>query len=121
MKANELRIGNYFIDEVQNENTISAYYIHELEMFNNSPKYRTVSKYFKAIDLSEEWLIKLGFEQHTSNPFWFRKKQLCISVIGKVELISWDMHIFKIDTEIKYIHQLQNLYFSLTQEELIIE
>lgn len=107
MKANELRIGNYFkvgqsIHQVEIEN-IKAY------------------KLFEPIPLTEEWLDKFGFDKHSINPFWFRKKQLCISLVGKIELISWDMQIFKIDTEIKHVHQLQNLYFALTGCELEIK
>jgi len=72
----------------------------------------------KPILLSEDRFLKLGFDKHSVNPFWYRKKNLCISILGKVELISWDMQIFKIDTNIEFLHTLQNFYFLLNREEL---
>jgi len=118
LKANELRSGNFFINELGHIDKISAYYIHELEMFNNNPRYRSISKHFKPVLLNEELFLALGFEKHSTNPFWFRKRNLCISLVGCVELISWDMQIFKIDTKIDFAHQLQNLYQLLYNEEL---
>lgn len=118
MNAKELRIGNYVYGQwnkllKQNKGERTELRIIENVNLQSAKKY-------DFIKINEDWLLKLGFEKHSVNPFWFRKKHLCISVGGKVELISWDMQVFKIDTEIKYVHQLQNLYFALTGEELKI-
>ena len=114
MKANELRIRNYVIDNRDDSiHKVTGGTIHSYEFSNKD--------ILKPIPLTEDWLLKFGFDKHSINPFWFRKKQLCISLVGKVELTSWDMQIFKIDTEINHVHQLQNLYFALTGCELEIK
>jgi len=61
----------------------------------------------EPIILSEEILLKCGFEKHASNPFWFFKNMICISLVGKIELLSLDRQIFKLPEETKYLHELQ--------------
>lgn len=108
MDANELRIGNYAIYG----GNITQMNVGEFIHFVRFPET------YSPVLLTEEWLLKLGFSKHSTNPFWFRKKQICISLVGAIELISWDMQIFKIDTKVNHVHQLQNLYLALTGEEL---
>ena len=74
-----------------------------------------------AIELTEDILLKCGFERHSTNHFWFRYGFFCISILGYVELISWDMKVFKIDVKITYLHELQNVIFALTQKELTVQ
>lgn len=105
MKANELRIGNLLQGY---SGQLFEITIDDLMIIENGDSKA------KPIPLTEEWLLKFGFVKHSSNPFWFKKDDLCVSLVGKVELISWDMQIFRIDAEIKSAHQLQNLYFALT-------
>ena len=107
MKAQELRIGNWVLDEF---NLLVEF---DIDCFVNYTQGK-----FKPIPLTEEWLIRLGFEEHSLNPYWFNKGIICISIVHKVELISWDRQIFKLDIEINHVHQLQNLYFALTNTEL---
>lgn len=110
MKANELRFGNYY-DNNGRLKIVTPNTILELAISDRS--------WIKPIPLTEEWLLKFGFERHSSNPFWFKKLQVCVSLVGVIELISWDMQVFKVDNEIQYVHQLQNLYYALTGEELV--
>ena len=72
----------------------------------------------QPIPLTEEILLKFGFEkQHNEDDFdyWFKK--------GFCDDILWEhsegfCHSLNYGGDIKYVHQLQNLYFSLTGEEL---
>ena len=123
MNATTLRIGNYHyyhmvdkLDDRKEWDEICTIDAEDL-VWLSSEKGKKDTDY-KPIPLTEEWLLEFGFEKHSSNPFWFRKKQLCISVLGAIELISWDMNVFKIDTKAEHVHTLQNLYFALTGEEL---
>lgn len=66
------------------------------------------------IEINEEWLIKLGFIQDG------------LFVYGKLRLeLGYNYIKVYYDTELNkkfetlYLHQLQNLYFSLTGKELI--
>ena len=123
IKANELRIGNLFIEE--NSNKI-------IEVIGLDKKTVVFSWKFlyqwqaKPIPLTEEWLLKFGFENvHTD---WFYKDiaktnsyQFCFNIClsnGKITLDSGfdENSIIKL----KYVHQLQNLYFALTGAELTV-
>ena len=128
MKAEELRIGNYIIShsitmyEVLGINDfkhgIGARNLETSEIFGVSPD----TSY--GIPLTEEWLLKLGFERHKDVRYFYDKDLLTVSVEtgphnpkGCVYFNSW--RILKKKPE--YVHQLQNLYFALTGEELKIK
>ena len=109
MKANELRIGNFVYDAWSNE----IFCLDALEF-----KVRLLSDLkdnkLEPIELTEEWFIKFGFEEeidgYSLNPL----------TIGKY----WIRHNFQqliTTSELKYVHQLQNLYFALTGNELKIK
>jgi len=71
----------------------------------------------KPIPLTEEWLVKFGFE---SNPYQdrYENKSIhieCNKLRGKTEL--WIERM----PHIKYIHQLQNLYWVLCGKELTLK
>ena len=115
LKANELRIGNYLngkqghviITEIRENNIVK---IHD----NTSSFY--VGTCLKPITLTEEWLIKFGFE-------WNGNKFLTIFTPCGKAFVYLEDNFFKfvnvtIEIPIKYVHQLQNLYFALTGEEL---
>jgi hypothetical protein len=104
MKAQELRIGNYLKkDVVVKIDARSIFDIWE------------ETKEYQPILLTEEWLLRFGF---VSNPYQDRYENKSIHVQcnktrGVTELWIENM------PHIKYVHQLQNLYFALTGEELI--
>lgn len=78
---------------------------------------------FEPIELSEDTLLNNGFKKR--GMFWF---DLYLDEITKLTLgwhpdgrIDFEMSINKICfdiSHIKYLHQLQNLYFTLTNKEL---
>lgn len=110
MKANELRIGNLVISPIQGESEINARGI----------QWQTVKKgYYKPIPLTEEWLIKFGFEYRRLTGYYVKNDFYCFfgdtdETRGKIIFASnFRKRIF-----IQYVHQLQNIYFALTNEEL---
>ena len=127
IKANELRIGNFIeydgrifqIDTISNEfptlNT-DEFGIGVVDWNNIQP-----------IPLTEEWLLNFGFgiDEEYDNTFIDNT-----SLKNEIIRVSIDSHYFTIDLfcgqvleipNIKYVHQLQNLYFALTGEELTIK
>ena len=77
---------------------------------------------YRAVPITEEWLIKFGFKSQSSA--WFEKDQL-LFLFGYTDSFGHYLHFAESDrtivgTGIKYVHQLQNLYYSLTGEELEI-
>ena len=70
---------------------------------------------FVAIPLTEEWLIDLGFRKdEETNYRWFMEDWLAYDLDDNCIRIadSWEFG------KRKYVHELQNLFFALTGEEL---
>jgi len=123
MKENELRIGNWVIyqdevDKVRYELEFSIGHFMGIFEKNYGPP--------EPIPLTEEWLLKLGFEKDKEEkwefsipgmPYVWRKE----SPTADQPFTIWyryDKEELCISCEGKYVHQLQNLYFALTGEEL---
>ncbi len=95
MKANELRIGNYVYDNLGGVLKIKGISLDS-----------TLS-HIKPIPLTEEWLFKFRLMSiKTELGFWNNGDAIYFS------------YGFEKSIELKYVHQLQNLYFALTGEEL---
>ncbi len=103
MKATELRIGN-IVNYCNSVKQLDA------ELFLQLLKYTTP---FEPITLTEEWLLKFGFVDRGLGDF--RRSWLHLI---RNSSTSFETNCFFV--KIKYIHQLQNLYFALTGEELTI-
>ena len=129
MEANDLRIGNFITSDYDELSIVSKIESKEFNTYNGCEYERIICKRnntssdfiivhddnWKPIPLTEEWLLKFGFV----------KKEIGYSKLTSMEecfLISFGKHIningVKFNNEIKYVHQLQNLYFALTGEEL---
>lgn len=109
MKAQELRIGNFydhngFVNEAT-PNTIEEVWIAE-------------RSWVKPIPLTEEWLLKFGFLKDLENDIFLNINAYAFLYWqnNRVELLDNDNN-FMI-SHCDYVHQLQNLYFALTGEEL---
>ena len=114
MEAKELRIGNLF-------RFISTNYIEYVsEIKTNGLKTAIINnvsiKDTEPIPLTEEWLVKFGFEklEGWDDMFYFQ--------ISGFQIYEYNVSGYEYDGfNIKYLHQLQNLYFALTNEELTIK
>jgi hypothetical protein len=105
MKANELRLGNLVLNGGSNIKDITPQTISD---FDNK------LIVLNPILLTEEWLIKLGFIKHVNQSIWY--------TLNKVDVWFFDgKYVNDIDVEINFVHELQNLYFALTNEELQIK
>lgn len=114
MKAEELRIGNYYAiaenDGIKYKQV--KWLINSSNGFFSGDDNLTYAA--KSIPLTEEWLRRFEYD--------------------KTNEIEWQGHYHQIEElsqglftdkrygiVIKYVHQLQNLYFALTGEELKIK
>ena len=70
----------------------------------------------EPIPLTEDWLLKFGFEKDNE---YYSKGTKHYHLPSK-SFYSGNDHVSggNVDARIKYVHQLQNLYFALTGEEL---
>ena len=139
INANELRIGNLLMFTKLKENTELQMEGHHIASAGTDIKW--LNYFFEPITLTEKWLLKFGFVIDGSNYFFdfidedninrtmAIETTIGIDDIGTIEIgilstkfdqggaIDDTMNYCKLK-HIKYVHQLQNLYFSLTGEEL---
>lgn len=117
MKVEELRIGNYYA--IALEEGIAYKRVKELcvnEFGNYSSEGHNLELAAKPIPLTEDKLLSLGFTTYKDyGEFEKGIIELKYCVEG-----CWSLYYYKhqISTEIEYVHQLQNLYYELTGEEL---
>jgi len=152
MKANELRLGNWVL-HITEPYQIRPYDFSEVN--KDGDAYWTI----EPIPLTEEWLVKFGFEKKTETSWkgngydfqpetsktiqqdyyldgfifrfetwsyrkteqdeWINELSTCIGMNdGWYKKVSCDKSPWY---EIKYVHQLQNLYFALIGNELTIK
>lgn len=123
MEANELRIGNYVIyggSEVKMN-------INEFIHFVRFPET------YEPIPLTEEWILKLGLKRggYDMIEVWHPDKPRFV-MVGYLDdeedndYIGWNYNhegtteeeYGSSRIEIRYVHQLQNLYFALTGDDL---
>ena len=118
MNAKELRIGNYFIEE--RSNTLIK--VIGLDIDNTitfSGKFETEWKAVPII-LTKEWLKKFGFEKKEifkgikSGVFNLNSFEIGMTGDDFVRNL-WTVRIDKKTIrKVRYVHQLQNLYFEIT-------
>ena len=124
INATELRIGN-LVYEKHCDDSLHIGVVALIQKYGDATKIRTENRWYaeEPIPLTEEWLLKFGFRMKA----------------GKFRLPSLSgYHFFSLQNPfmaehdggfvpsvlceytLKYVHQLQNLYFALTGEEIKI-
>lgn len=137
IKPNELRIGNWVDIPDDGQSTIIALDVSEAsykfiadEHGTGNSNYPRLYEELKPIPLTDEWFLKFGFELWESDEYSKRIDELGCLNIGRLKLtyqlvdLSSDLSANgyrSYDNRIEYVHQLQNLYFALTGEELVIK
>lgn len=127
MDAKELRIGNWVRYKDSKEKSkilqIRRDGSHQLSAYNLCTTYYSglIGEY-EPIPLTEEILLKCGFRViGQKSLFWTNDKmyfRLANDFIYRVEIKGG---VIDLPYKIKHLHELQNLYFSLTGEELNVE
>ena len=112
MKLNEIRLGNKILHEGKIY-TVDAKMMYAF--FSGKIDYDIDN--FEPIPLTEEWLIeKMKFHKQNNQIYsiglklfisWWNTNSIEIDINGEVLIINC-----------KYVHELQNIYFALTGEEL---
>jgi hypothetical protein len=129
MKTNELRIGNLLYHE---EDIIKSAYTVEA-ILKDSVLVKQDNEEIKIgllqpIPLTEEWLLKFSFRNKVKESEYYividklsvsNGLFICYDIVDKSCSIGQLRHFSHQFGEYKYVHQLQNLYFTLTNEELI--
>lgn len=123
LTASELRIGNWvYITDISTH----LFYKEETQINIHNMMYlcgeskEPIDYEIEPIPLNEEWLLKFGFEKKLGN---YELENFRFNINKP---INFDGFLFcegysVITDKIQYVHQLQNLYFALTNEELTIK
>lgn len=119
MRANELRIGNF----VKSKDGVTV--VDLIKEDGIGIGYDFDAKYsweeIKPIPLTEEILLKAGFDEESEKPINY-SANLYVDMVSNEACVGCEYDGFHlVRSNIKYVHQLQNLYFALTGEELNIE
>lgn len=128
MKIEELRIGNLITDVwaagqpfpvlmISNKYPVVKYGIDLSSNIDN----------IVGIPLTEEWLLKFGFEYiGICDDFpkgYYKHKaltEICFDNTFEPAVNDWGATYIMVP-EMKYVHQLQNLFYALTGEELTLK
>lgn len=120
--ARELRIGNYF------EWSPLASMGKGLDKITHGQQIMDYLQFKDPIQLTEEWLLKFGFQLLTEKRVGTKYSEYGNGQIHYEKRFNLAKHSEKDywyclrgSVKIQYVHQLQNLYFALTGEELTIK
>lgn len=126
IKAQDLRIGNYIQDEVGSIFLVAG--LQEVSIMTTSGGGYFTEKIFTGVELTEDWLLKFGFQKTAD---LFIRSDIAVSLKNKFLYRNWvatDKEVYEKYTgwlpcasDLNYVHQLQNLFFALTGEELTIK
>lgn len=131
IKAEELRIGNIIENGFRKMNGFPDYHdkVTALNAFGEVNVFScpidrdyagTKNMMPNEIPLTEEWLVKFGFENVDTNEnggdnYWY------LSDMDFILDRSFQSLNMNTGIDLKYVHQLQNLCFALTGQELTIK
>lgn len=135
IESNEIRLGNYLLDR-----------FNEVEELNYIDTINWLEDDYSGILLTEEWLLKFGFENWGKGKLYSNEYETydrfvlhnvldgtsnfevhyIKSTYGNTEHYQYVISCDEDDRlnwgeDINRVHKLQNLYFSLTNQELTIK
>ena len=146
MKANELRIGNFISDTNASDRFFAP--VKKLDFSRcYYGQFHSAYSDLKPIPLTEDWLLRFGFQDDNkeerekykhfptnflrknvtplSRYFWVYRendpllaKRKDIRGIEQGEFQVWANQSYCMS--VQYVHELQNLYFALTKQELTL-
>lgn len=126
MNAKELRIGNLVQDKTGDVMYVYRIWKGGAELSgdeNGSDDLDYDEDEIFGIPITESWLVKLGFESiGEGSTKMFRKGVFNWYPIAGLYL-EFDNGVsgYDLQTECKYVHELQNLFFLIERKELIIK
>lgn len=136
LKASDLRIGNFINYQgklIQVEGVVNRTIYHSGRQFDQIGVENYVT--FEPIPLTEEWLVRFGFQidDDLGDQIYYQipEQKYGYGICFDHDDITFykfngnggeNVHTLIYDEKhFQYVHQLQNLYYALTQTELIIK
>ena len=125
LTANEVRLGNYYFYHIVDKYDERGEYDEVCQI--DAEDFRILENFdcpeYKPIPLDGEWLLKFGFKRvdmmfENASMLYWRKDDFIINDERNVILFNDKETMMKIHCE--YVHTLQNLFFVLSGEELVL-
>jgi hypothetical protein len=129
MKASELRIGNLilFSNKIEPDKIIKItprWFRSSMEDENYE-----INEYWKPISLTKKWMTDFGFtytppgiqgaDMWQGMGYWTKKDQFANEVIFRSWRDKLDLRLAGyFNTDYSFVHELQNIWYYLTKEEL---
>jgi hypothetical protein len=113
IKANELRIGNK-VDYYGNIVTINYINDTDVGFSDYVPFDYPLLDEINPVPITEDWLVRFGFEKGRKGNVWVILENQLGYKNGRIYYNSWAIS----ENQPNSIHQLQNLYYALTGEEM---
>ncbi len=133
MKIRDLRVGNLIL--FAEDSTI--FEVTEISEYGVNVKNEEEETYieidsFEGIGITEDWLIKFGFKKDENKGFdsyfyskgifyLFHEKDFDSGFTFPILMKYGNINEYKNGRHIKYVHELQNLYFAIQQKELVMK
>ena len=117
MDATELRIGNLVYGPLNREGKILSVYMDSALVNLTTPASNFSLKDLTAIPITEEWLLKFGFEKDSG---CYEKGPIMYLLASNTVIILAEGAMIKMGVR-EHLHQIQNLYFDLTGKELTLQ
>lgn len=111
MNPHELRLGNYILGISNTPEVIEL--ITKDEVDTDKHDALPINQ-IEPIELTEVWLKKLGFKENSFSHVW-ENKRIGVFDCEIVKIVNSDIEFL-----IKYVHQLQNLFYFIEGEELTV-
>lgn len=131
VQKTELRIGNWvvFNDDTDRNGQIIELHEHSAKMrCDYIPDHQENKVYEVETDYENLWPIRLTLELLDKCGFakdeggnYMRYKDFAVYINGPSTSFSFKTCVWNGDYVVKYLYQLQNLYFALTGEELNVK
>lgn len=110
MKSNEVRVGNFILFSGVQTRVIPADFATQCRGINSSEMPN-----FNPIELTEEWLKKAGYKKQ--NGYGYSNYNVYGTILKNET--GFEFHYYGITIRLDFVHQLQNLFFSLYGEDLV--
>lgn len=120
---NELRLGNFYewrIDTDHPWQVVQMKVVEPIRVMQSQPEL------YRPVELTEDWLERFGFVYDNLLDGLTHNTWLCVddglvhvnfdAYRGLPSKLNW----MEIPARLKFVHQLQNLYFALTGKELMV-
>jgi hypothetical protein len=125
LTAKELRVGNYVQTDYEGLMQVVNINSEGFDYFDCvKPNFKGIGRYniIQGIPITEELLLRFGFET-------WHKRDWDIGGVGNGQILTITTYLknplIRVEgqdlPQIKYVHQLQNLFYSLTNQELKLE